>query len=131
MISFQKEECDQGVVVPNCVVNLTGETVDMKPQKKKWVMTENRLWTQWERAGQVALKHTCHMCKIAGGKLLHHTGASARLCNDLEGWEGSLSGGYIYILWLIHVVVQQQPTHGQAIILQLKVNFKNCYTIPP
>lgn len=34
VISFQTEECDQGVVVPNCVVNLTGETVDMKPQKK-------------------------------------------------------------------------------------------------
>ena len=106
----------------------------MKPQKKKGVMIENRLWTQWKRAGRVervALKHTCHMCKIAGGKLLHHTGGSAWLCNDLEGWEGGLSGGYICILWLIHVVVQQQPTHGQAIILQLKVHFKNCYTIPP
>ena len=46
------------------------------------------------------------------------------------GWEGSSRGrGYIYIyiyLWLIHDVVQQKPTQQcKAIILQLKVNFKN------
>lgn len=46
---------------------------------KKGVLIENRPWTQWERAGQVekvALKHTRHMCKIAGGKLRHLTGLS-------------------------------------------------------
>ena len=35
-------------------------------------------------------------------------------------------GGDICILKLIHVVVQQKPTqHCKAIILQLKINFKN------
>ena len=43
-------------------------------------------------------------------------------------------GTYVY-LWLIHVVVCQKPTQrGKAIILQLKINFKEildieCYQI--
>lgn len=71
-----------------------------------------------------------HVQNSWGEAAASHRG-SARLRDDLEAWEGSLTGGYICSLWLIHVVVQQQPTHGQAIILQLKVNFKNYYTIPP
>ena len=44
---------------------------------------------------------------MAGGKLLHSTGSSAQLCEDLEGWDGEWGGcggwvvgpggtGYVY-----------------------------------
>ena len=45
----------------------------------------------------------------------------------MRGWEGGSKGREICIL-MIHFVVQQKPTqHCKAIILQLKINFKNAY----
>ena len=51
------------------------------------------------------------------------------LCDNLEKWDGVQVGGFkregIHVyLWLIHIVVQQKPTHCEEIILQLKINFK-------
>ena len=59
------------------------------------------------------------------------------LCDDLEGWDGAWDGrevqeggAYVYI-WLIHVVVQQKLTwHSKAIILQLKLFFKEINYLP-
>lgn len=63
MISFQKEECDQGVVVPNWVENLTGETVDLQPHKKAGGSGREQTCGHWERVGRIeriALKCTHH-----------------------------------------------------------------------
>ena len=56
--------------------------------------------------------------------------AQPSICDNLEGWdvEGrfKMEGTYVY-LWLIHVLVWQKPTpHCKAIIIQLKINVKNC-----
>ena len=38
--------------------------------------------------------------------------------------EGGTEGTYVY-LWLVHIVVWQNPTkHYKAVILQLKINLK-------
>jgi len=55
------------------------------------------------------------------------TGSLPRARDNLEKWDGVQVGGlkregiHVY-LWLIHIVVQQKPTHCKEIILQLKVN---------
>jgi len=69
---------------------------------------------------------------IASGNLLYNTGSSTGALGQPRrvGWDGSgkgfvREGTYVY-LWLIHVDVSQKPTqHCKAIILQLKINFKN------
>ena len=40
-------------------------------------------------------------------------------------WWGTQEGGVYVHLRLIHIIVQQKPTHCKEIILQLKVNLKN------
>ena len=54
------------------------------------------------------------------------------LCDNLEGWDGVgvvrevQEGGDIYKPVLFPVDIWQKPTqHCNAIILQLKINFKN------
>ena len=64
-----------------------------------------------------------------GSCYITHT-AQTSICDNLEGWdvEGrfKMEGTYVY-LWLIHVLVWQKPTpHCKAIIIQLKINVKNC-----
>ena len=70
------------------------------------------------------------MCQLASGRLLYNRELIPVLCDDLEGWAGGGDGKevqeegiYVY-LWLIHVVIQQEPAkHCKAVILQLKINF--------
>ena len=69
---------------------------------------------------------------MAGGKWLCDTG-SLPIALWQPGEVGWGAGGgfkregiHVY-LWLIHIIVQQKPTHCKEIILQLKVNLKNTY----
>ena len=76
------------------------------------------------------------MCKISSWQeaAVCSTGSSASvLCDDADGWDGgwgrreAQEGGDICILRAdSHCHKQQKPTqHCKAVILQLKINFKN------
>ena len=92
---------------------------------------ENGLVKQWrkERVGQIdagALTyiHRHHVKQPASGELLRSTGAQPgalwwpRGVGEGDGMEAKGGGRYVYT-WLIHAVVQQNPTqYCKAIILQ-------------
>ena len=100
------------------------------------------LWARQGNTGWYKLReqhwHICTiMCKIsswqeAATSCMQHRESASVLCDDVDGWDGHGVGGRLKagnICILIadsHCHKQQKPTqHCKAVILQLKINFKN------